>query len=244
MDIAVDPIDGTRPLALGLPNSISTVAMAPRGCMFNPGPIVYMKKIAVGPEAKDAIDITLPTAENLRRIARAKGKDLNDLTAVILDRERHRELIGEVRSTGARILLIPDGDVAGALMTAWQESNVDVLLGVGGTPEGVIAACALRAMGGNIQGILHARSEEEARLGREAGFDMDKVLMMDDLVASDDVFFAATGLTDGHFLRGVKYVAEGAETDSLVVRGLTGTVRHIVATHRLTKLGQLSGFDY
>lgn len=244
LDIAVDPIDGTRPLALGLPNSISTVAMAPRGCMFNPGPLVYMNKIAVGPEARDVIDISVPASENLRRIAKAKGKDLNDLTAVILDRERHHNLINEVRSTGARILLIPDGDVAGALMTAWPESNVDVLLGIGGTPEGVIAACALRAMGGNIQGILHARNENEARIGRDAGFDLEKVLMMDDLVASDDVFFAATGLTDGHFLRGVKYFSDGAETDSLVVRGLTGTVRHVVATHRLNKLGQLSGFDY
>lgn len=244
VDIAVDPIDGTRPLALGLPNSISTVAMAPRGSMFNPGPIVYMKKIAVGPEARNAIDISLPAAENLRRIARAKRKDLNDLTAVILDRERHHDLINEVRATGARILLIPDGDVAGALMTAWPESNVDVLLGIGGTPEGVIAACALRAMGGNIQGILYARDEKEARLGREAGYDFDKVLTMNDLVSSDDVFFAATGLTDGHFLRGVKYVANGAETDSLVVRGLTGTVRHIVGIHRLNKLGKISGIEY
>lgn len=244
VDIAVDPIDGTRPLALGLPNSISTVALAPRGTMYNPGPILYMNKIAVGPEARDVIDIDAPVEENLRRIAKAKSKDLDDLTAVILDRERHKELIAAVRRTGARILLIPDGDVAGALMTAWPDAKVDVLLGIGGTPEGVIAACALRAMGGNIQGKLYPRNPEEARQGEEMGYDLNQTLTMKDLVASDDVFFAATGLTDGVFLRGVNYFTDGAETDTLVVRGLTGTVRHIMATHRLSKLDRISAIEY
>ncbi|HEY9086928.1 MAG TPA: class II fructose-bisphosphatase [Anaerolineaceae bacterium] len=244
VDIAVDPIDGTRPMALGLPNAISTVALAPRGTMFNPGPIVYMEKIAVGPEARGVIDINAPVEDNLYKIARARGKDLNDLTAVILDRERHTELIARVRKTGARIFLIPDGDVAGALMTAWETSHVDVLLGIGGTPEGVIAACALRAMGGAIQGRLYPRNSEEARRGREAGYDLDKVLTLDDLVSSDDVFFAATGLTDGVFLKGVTYFHDGAETDTLVVRGLTGTIRHITATHRLSKLGAISPIEY
>jgi fructose-1,6-bisphosphatase II len=244
VDIAVDPIDGTRPMALGLPNAISVVALAPRGTMFNPGPIMYMEKIAVGPAARNVIDINAPVEDNLSKIARALGKDLNDLTAVILDRERHKELIGRVRKTGARILLIPDGDVAGALMTSWPTSHVDVLMGIGGTPEGVIAACALRAMGGNIQGKLYPRNSDEARRGREAGYDLDKVLTLDDLVSSDDVFFAATGLTDGVFLNAVNYFKDGAETDTLVVRGLTGTIRHITATHRLSKLGTVSAIDY
>ena len=244
VDIAVDPIDGTRPLALGLQNAIATVAMAPRGTMFNPGPFVYMHKIAVGPESKDVIDIDAPVAENLRKIARAKGEEVEDLTTVILDRPRHEELIQEVRQTGARIRLIPDGDVAGALMTAWPASGIDVLLGIGGTPEGVLAACALKAMGGNIQGKLYARDEEELNRGREMGYDFDRVLYMNDLVSSDDVFFAATGITNGELLRGVEYFGHGARTDSLVVRGLTGTVRQIIATHRLEKLDRISRFKY
>lgn len=245
LDIAVDPIDGTRPLSLGLWNSIATVALAPRGTMFDPGPAFYMYKIAVGPEARDVIDIEEPVEENLRRIARAKGEDVEDLTVVILDRPRHEKLIAEVRErTGARIRLIPDGDVAGALMTAWPGSGIDVLLGTGGSPEGVIAACALRAMGGNIQGKLVARNEEETRRALEMGIDFNKVLMMDDLVASNDVFFAATGITNGELLKGVDYFAHGATTESLVVRGLTGTVRRIQATHRLDKLGRISMVPY
>ncbi len=244
VDVAVDPIDGTRPLALGRTNSIATVAIAPRGSMFNPGPFVYMNKLAVGPEAKGKINIEKSITENLRAVAKAKRKDVEDLTTVILDRDRHKEMIAEVRSCGARIRLIPDGDVAGALMTAWPDSGVDMLLGIGGTPEGVIAACALRAMGGEIQGKLYARDEDELRRGREAGYDFDKVLTMDDLVSSEDVFFAATGITDGELLQGVRYFGDGASTDSLVVRGLTGTVRQIEATHRLNKLNELSGGKY
>ncbi len=244
VDVAVDPIDGTRPLALGRTNSIATVAIAPRGSMFDPGPFVYMNKLAVGPEARGTIDIEKSITENLKAIAKAKGKDVEDLTTVILDRDRHKDMIAEIRRAGARIRLIPDGDVAGALMTAWPDSGVDVLLGIGGTPEGVIAACALRAMGGEIQGKLYARDEDELRRGREAGYDFDKILTMDDLVSSEDVFFAATGITDGELLQGVRYFGDGASTDSLVVRGLTGTVRQIEATHRIKKLNELSGGKY
>ncbi len=245
LDIAVDPIDGTRPLSLGLWNSIATVALAPRGTMFDPGPGLYMYKIAVGPEARDAIDLDAPVEDNLRKIARAKGEDVEDLTLVILDRPRHEKLIAEIREkTGARIRLIPDGDVAGALMTAWPGSGIDVLLGTGGSPEGVIAACALRAMGGNIQGKLVARSSDELERGKAMGYSFDKVLMMDDLVASNDVFFAATGITNGDLLKGVDYFSHGATTESLVVRGQTGTVRRIEATHRLDKLGRISRIPY
>jgi len=242
--VAVDPIDGTRPLANGNLNSISTVAIAPRGTMFNPGPFVYMNKIAVGPEAKGVINIEASITENLKAIARAKNKSVEDLTCVILDRPRHAEMIAEMRRAGARIRLIPDGDVAAAIMTAWPESGVDVLFGIGGTPEGVLAACALRAMGGEIQGKLYARNEEELRRGREMGYDFEKVLIMDDLVASDDVFFAATGITDGELLRGVRYTGQGAITESLVVRGHTGTIRRITAIHRMDKLRQLSQVRY
>ncbi|MCS7010268.1 MAG: class II fructose-bisphosphatase [Anaerolineales bacterium] len=244
MDIAIDPIDGTRPLANGTSNAISTVALAPRGAMFNPGPFLYMNKIAVGPQARGVVDIEAPVEHNLRAIARASGKKVEDLTVVILDRPRHEQLIAEVRRCGARIRLLTDGDVAGALMTCWPDSGIDVLLGIGGTPEGVLAACALRAMGGEIQGKLHARNQDEIRRGQEMGYDFNKVLTLDDLVSSDDVFFAATGITDGELLRGVKYFGNGARTDSLVVRGLTGTVRQIIATHRWDKLSQFSAIKY
>jgi fructose-1,6-bisphosphatase II len=244
MDVAVDPIDGTRPLAFGRTNSIATVAMAPRGTMFDPGPFVYMNKLAVGPEAKGVINIEKSITENLKAIAKAKGKDVEDLTTIILDRDRHKDMIAEIRKAGARIRIIPDGDVNAALMTAWPDSGVDVLLGIGGTPEGVIAACALRAMGGEIQGKLYARDEDELRRGREAGYDFDKVLTMDDLVSSEDVFFASTGITDGELLQGVHYFDNSASTDSLVVRGLTGTVRQITATHRIDKLRELSAVKY
>lgn len=244
VDIAVDPIDGTRPLATGNLNAISTVAIAPRGTMFDPGPFVYMDKLAVGPAAKGKVDITAPVEANLAAIARAKGDRIEDLTVIILDRPRHETLIAAVRRCKARIRLIPDGDVAGALMTAWPESGIDVLLGIGGTPEGVLAACALRAMGGEIQGRLVARDEAELRRGRDMGYDFDRILTMDDLVASDDVCFAATGITDGELLRGVKYSGGGATTDSLVVRGLSGTVREVRALHRLEKLNRISPIPY
>jgi fructose-1,6-bisphosphatase II len=243
-DVAVDPIDGTRPLAFGRSNSLATVAIAPRGSMFDPGPFVYMNKLAVGPEAKGMIDIEKPIAENLKAIAKAKHKDVEDLTTIVLDRPRHNDVIAEIRESGARIRLIHDGDVAGALMTALPDSGVDVLIGIGGTPEGVIAACALRAMGGEIQGKLYARDEDELRRGHEAGYDFDKILTMDDLVSSEDVFFTATGITDGELLKGVRYFGDSATTDSLVVRGMTGTVRQITATHQIDKLRQLSAVKY
>jgi fructose-1,6-bisphosphatase II len=244
MDIAVDPIDGTRPLANGTWSALAIVALAPRGTMYDPGPFVYMDKIAVGPQAKGKIDINAPVKNNLVAIAKEGGKTVEDLTVVILDRPRHKQLIEDVRQAGARIRLIPDGDVAGALMTAWPDSGIDVLLGVGGTPEGVLSACALRAMGGEIQGKLFARSDDDLRRGREMGYDFEKILSMNDLVSTDDVFFAATGITDGEFLDGVKYFGTGARTDSLVVRGQTGTIRQIIATHRWDKLKQFSAIKY
>jgi fructose-1,6-bisphosphatase II len=243
-DVAVDPIDGTRPLAFGRSNSLATVAIAPKGTMFDPGPFVYMNKLAVGPEAKGMIDIEKPILDNLKAIAKAKRKDVEDLTTIVLDRDRHTKVIAEIRKAGARIRQIPDGDVAAALMTAQPNSGVDVLIGIGGTPEGVIAACALRAMGGEIQGKLYARDEAELKQGRDAGYDFDKILTMDDLVSSEDVFFTATGITDGELLKGVRYFGNGASTDSLVVRGLTGTVRQITATHQIHKLRQLSSVKY
>ena len=244
MDIAVDPIDGTRPLSNGNWNAIATVALAPRGTMFDPGPFLYMDKIAVGPTCKGAVDIEAPVVHNLQAIAKCTEKSVEDLTIVILDRDRHKELIAKVRQAGARIRLIQDGDVAGALMTAWPDSGIDALMGVGGTPEGVLAACALRAMGGEIQGKLYARNDDELRRGRKAGYNFEKVLTMQDLVSSEDVFFAATGITEGEFLDGVNYFGSGARTESLVVRGLTGTVRQITATHRWDKLNQLSTIKY
>lgn len=244
VDVAVDPIDGTRPLAFGRTNSIATVSVAPRGTMFDPGPFMYMNKIAVGPQAKGKIDVNAPVSDNLKIIAQAMGKDIDDLTTIVLDRPRHDDLVAEIRKLGARIRLIPDGDVAAALMTALPDTGIDVLIGIGGTPEGVLAACALRAMGGEIQGKLYARDEDELRRGREAGYDFEKILTMDDLVSSEDVFFAATGITDGELLKGIKYTGEGARTDSLVVRGLTGTVRRIEATHKIDKLRELSAIKY
>jgi fructose-1,6-bisphosphatase II len=244
VDLAVDPIDGTRPLANGFLNSIATVAIAPRGTMYDPGPFVYMDKIAVGPLAKGKIDIEAPLKENLEAIAKSEDKTIKDVTVIVLQRERHNDLISELRQLGARIRLIPDGDVAAALMTCLPESGIDALLGVGGTPEGVLAACALRAMGGEIQGKLHIRNEEERTAGLEMGYDFDKVITMDDLVSSRDVFFAATGITNGELLSGVRYTGQGAETQSLVVRGETGTVRWVRGKHNLTKLNKLSEIEY
>lgn len=244
VDIAVDPIDGTRPLAEGRLNSIATVAVAPRGTMYDPGPFVYMNKIAVGPAAKGVINVEKSVKQNLEAIAKSSGKRIQDLAVVLLDRPRHEDLKAEIRAAGARIRMIDDGDVAGALMTAMPDSGIDVLMGIGGTPEGVLAACALRAMGGEIQGKLYARNEEELARGRAMGYNFEKVLTMDDLVSSEDVFFAATGITDGELLDGVKYSPNGARTHSLVVRGVTGTVRQVMATHSLDKLEKISPIEY
>jgi fructose-1,6-bisphosphatase II len=212
--------------------------------MFDAGPIAYMHKIAVGEVGRDAIDINDSIENNLKNIARAKGGNVNDLLVVVLDRPRHEPMIEEIRAAGARITLIPDGDVAGAIMTGLAESGIDVLMGIGGCPEGVLAACAMRSMGGNIQGKLFARTVEEYKTGLELGYDFDKVLTMDDLVRSEDVFFAATGITTGAFLKGIDYFPGGATTESLVIRGRSGTMRKIISTHRLTKLDEISGIKY
>ncbi len=244
VDVAVDPIDGTRLLALGRPGAIAVVALSERNTMFNPGRIVYMSKLAVGPEAREVIDLDAPVAENLQRIARAKGKDLDDLTVVILERERHADLIREVRAAGARIKLITDGDISAALMTAFPESGIDVLIGIGGSPEAVITAAALKCLGGEIHARLWPRDEEERRFAAEMGYDLQRVLTADDLVRGDNIFFAATGITDGEILRGVRYTGEGARTHSIVMRSRSGTIRFIEAYHRWDKLMRISGYPY
>ena len=244
VDIAVDPIDGTTLTSLGRPNALSVIALAERGTMFNPGPCVYMEKIAVGPEAADAIDLTASVKANLKWVSKALRKDVADVTAVILDRPRHEHIIKECREAGARIRLIPDGDVAGAISTAWPESGADILFGVGGTPEGVIAACALKALGGAIQGRLWPRNDDERQRAVDAGYDLDQVLTLDDLVSGEDVFFAATGITDGELLRGVRFRGDGANTQSLVMRSKSGTIRKMDATHRWKKLMRYSTIDF
>jgi fructose-1,6-bisphosphatase II len=244
VDVAVDPIDGTRLLSRGEPNSLSVVGIAERGTMFDPGPCVYMDKIATGPEAAGVIDIEASIEDNLKRVAAAKGIDLTDVTVIVLDRPRHEHIIKGVRDAGARLRMISDGDVAGAIMTARRGTGVDLLLGIGGTPEGVIAACALKCLGGAIQGKLYPRNDDERRAAVEAGYDLDKVLSTDDLVSGNDVFFAATGVTDGTLLRGVHYLPGGATTDSLVMRSRSGTIREIRAEHRWEKLMQVSKVAY
>ena len=235
-DIAVDPIDGTTLTALGRANAISVIAVSDKGTMFDPGPCVYMEKIAVGPGCADAIDLAKSPTENLQNIAEAKNKTVRDLTAVILDRDRHSELIAEVREAGARIRLISDGDVAGAISTAWPESGADVLFGIGGTPEGVISAAALKCMGGALQGRLWPRNDKERKAAEEQDYDLERILDLDDLVSGNNCFFAATGITDGDLLEGVRYAAGIAHTESLVMRSKSGTVRLIKTHHRLDDL--------
>ncbi len=238
-DIAVDPIDGTTLTALGRGNALAVIAVSERGTMFNPGPCVYMEKIAVGPDCVGVVSLDQSPAENLQAVAKAKGEDVRDLTAVILDRPRHDELIAAVREAGARVRLIQDGDVAGAISTAWLDSGADILFGIGGTPEGVITAAALKCMGGELLGRLWPRNPEERQTALDAGYDLDAVLTTDDLVASDNCFFAATGITDGELLRGVHFHTGGATTQSLVMRSKTGTVRLVDARHRVNKLAGL-----
>ena len=243
-DIAVDPIDGTTLTALGRGNAIAVIAVSERGSMFDPGPCVYMEKIAVGPAAAHVIDITKTPTENLEAVAKALGKKVNDVTAVVLDRPRHDDLIAEIRAAGARIRLIPDGDVAGGISTAWPDSGADILFGIGGTPEGVITAAALKCMGGAIQGRLWPRNDEERQAAIDAGYDLSEVLDADRLVAGDNCFFAATGITDGELLKGVHYDGNGATTQSLVMRSQSGTVRQVNARHRLEKLKEFSAVDF
>ena len=243
-DIAVDPIDGTTLTSLGRANAVAVIAVSERGTMFNPGPCVYMDKIAVGPEAKGVIEIDAPVLHNLQAVAKAKGENVRDVTAVILDRDRHADVIAEVRAAGARIRLIPDGDVVGGISTAWPDSGADILFGIGGTPEGVITAAALKCMGGEIIGKLWPRNDEERTAALDAGYDLDQVLTTDDLVRGNNCFFAATGITDGELLRGVHYGPQGATTQSLVMRSKSGTVRLVSAQHRLAKLAEYSSISF
>jgi fructose-1,6-bisphosphatase II len=244
VDIAVDPIDGTTLTSRGQNNAISVIAVAERGTMFDPGPCVYMDKIAVGPGAAEVIDLDAPVTANLESVAKALGEDIDDITAVILDRPRHADIIRECREAGARIRLIPDGDVAGAIAVAWPDSGADILFGIGGTPEGVIAACALKCLGGAIYGRLYARDDDERTAALDAGYDLDHVLTTDELVSGEDVFFAATGITNGDLLRGVRYWGDGASTESLVMRSKSGTIRKIAATHRWQKLMRYSALKF
>ena len=240
-DIAVDPIDGTTLTANGLPGAIAVIAAAEAGSMFDPGPAVYMEKIAVGPSGAGIVDIRLPVEKNLSALAKAKGQEVADLNVMVLNRPRHDELVARIRKAGARITLIPDGDVAGAIATAWPESGVDILMGIGGTPEGVITAAALKSMGGDLQGRLWMRNDEERTAVLDAGIDPDKIIGLDDLVATKNCFFAATGISSGSLLRGVRYSAGKIETQSLVMRGRSGTVRLVNGTHRASKLKDLYG---
>ena len=231
-DVAVDPIDGTTLTSAGLNGAVSVIALAPRGSMFDPKDVYYMNKIVTGPEAASVIDITAPAGENVRRVAKAKGVDVSDITVIVLDRPRHDELLKELRDAGARIRLIRDGDVAAAIETARPNTGIDILMGIGGTPEGVVTAAAMRALGGVIQGQLHPRSDGERASAKNAGYDLSKVYTTNDLVSSDDVFFSATGITDGELLKGVRHTAFGAVSQSLVIRGRSKTVRIIETEHR------------
>jgi fructose-1,6-bisphosphatase II len=239
VDVAVDPLEGTRLTALGQPNAIAVIAVAERGSMLFPGAAVYMDKIAVGAEAAGAIDIDASATENVRRVAEAKGMEIGDVTVVVLERDRHDELIAELRDSGARVNLIRDGDVAPAIAAAQPFTGVDVLMGIGGTPEGVISAAAIKCLGGAIQGKLWPRDEAERQRLVDAGYDVDKVLMTDDLVASDNVFVSATGVTSGALLRGVRASAQGVETESIVMRSRSGTVRRVAAYHPSEKVTHL-----
>lgn len=245
-DVAVDPIDGTTLTAKGMSNAISVLAVSPRGSMYDPSAVFYMDKLATGPEAADVVDIRLPVKENIARVAKAKGISIHDVTVVLLDRPRHARLVEDIRETGARIKYITDGDVAGAIMAARPDTGVDLMLGVGGTPEGIIAACAMKCIGGKIQGQLWPQDDDERQRALDAGHNLDRdfVLGTDDLVTGDDAFFVATGITDGELMRGVRYRGNGVTTDSLVMRSRSGTVRSITAEHQLSKLRNLSTIDF
>ncbi|MBV8964875.1 MAG: class II fructose-bisphosphatase [Mycobacteriaceae bacterium] len=243
-DFAVDPIDGTTLMSKGLPNAISVLAVAERGAMYDPSAVFYMNKIAVGPDAVDAIDITAPMGDNIRRVAKVKNLSVSDMTVCILDRPRHVRLIADVRAAGARCRLISDGDVAGAISACRPNSGTDMLVGVGGTPEGIIAAAAIRCMGGAIQGQLAPKDDEERQKAIDAGHDLDRVLTTEDLVSGDNVFFCATGVTNGDLLQGVQYYSGGCTTQSIVMRSKSGTVRMIEAYHRLSKLNEYSAIDF
>lgn len=243
-DVAVDPVEGTSLVAQGRANALAVIAIAERGSMFDPGPCDYMEKIVVGPDAVGAIDLDRSPIDNVKAVARAKGEDPRDVTVTILDRPRNHDLIAEIRKSGARIRLIQDGDVAGALSAAWPGGGSDMLYGIGGTPEGVITAAAIRCIGGEIQGRLWPRNAEEQQRAIGAGYDLDMVMITEDLVKSENCFFAATGITDGSLLRGVSYAGDSATTRSLVMRSKSGTVRTVEARHQLNKLAAFSEVDY
>ncbi|QNN51672.1 class II fructose-bisphosphatase [Nocardioides mesophilus] len=243
-DVAVDPIDGTTLAAKGMANAIAVMAVAPRGSMYDPSAVFYMEKLVTGPEAAHAVDIRNPVAENIHQVAKAKGSEPGDVTVVLLDRPRHDQLAQEIRETGARIKFISDGDVAGAIMAARAGTGIDLLLGIGGTPEGIIAACAMKCLDGVIQARLWPKDDEERQRAIDAGHDLDRVLTTDDLVSGDDVFFVATGITDGELMQGVRYRAGGASTHSLVMRSRSGTIRSIVSEHKLRKLKSYAAVDF
>ena len=243
-DFAVDPVDGTTLMSKGMPNAISVLAVAERGAMFDPSAVFYMNKIAVGPEAADVLDITKPIADNIAAVAKVKGLSARDMTVCILDRPRHAQLIADARATGARIRLITDGDVAGAISACRPDSGTDMLAGIGGTPEGIIAAAAIRCMGGAIQAQLAPTDDAERQKALDAGYDLDAVLTTEDLVSGENVFFCATGVTDGDLLKGVRYYPGGCTTQSIVMRSKSGTVRMIEAYHRLSKLNEYSAVDF
>jgi fructose-1,6-bisphosphatase II len=240
VDVAVDPVDGTRLTALGRNGALAVIALSERGTMFNPGPCFYMKKIAVGPRGRGAVDVNASATDNLTELSKRLNKPVQEMGVVILDRPRHDDLVAEVREAGARVISITDGDVAGAIATGWPNSGVDVLLGIGGTPEGVIAAAALKGLGGEIQGVLHAENDDVRRHAEALGYSFSRVMTGDDLVASDDCFFSATAITDGDFLRGVRFYDFGATTQSLVVRSRSGTIRTIETFHRHDKLQEFT----
>ncbi len=244
VDVAVDPVDGTTLLSKGLNNAISVVALSSRGSMFNAPGIVYMDKIAVGPGAKGCVHLDAPVRENLEAVARCKKLPVSEITVVILDRPRHEDLIRQVRELGARIKLIEAGDIAGAIMTALDGTGVDILMGIGGSPEAVIAACALKCLGGEIQCRLYPRNEEEKQKAITAGFNVNKILTIDDLVHDDDVYLALTGITSGELVRGVRYTRRGADTESLMMRSRSGTIRRIEASHNFDKLTRITSVPY
>jgi fructose-1,6-bisphosphatase II len=245
-DVAVDPIDGTTLAAKGMTNAIAVMAVAPRGSMYDPSAVFYMEKLVTGPEAADVVDIRYPVAENIHQVAKAKGSAPEDVTVVLLDRPRHEDIAAEIRATGARIKFITDGDVAGAIMAARPDTGIDLLLGIGGTPEGIIAACAMKCLDGVIQGRLWPKDEKERERALDAGHDLDpdNVLLTDDLVTGDDVFFVATGITDGELMKGVRYRAGGCSTHSLVMRSRSGTIRSITSDHKLQKLKAYAAVDF
>ncbi|HYJ70420.1 MAG TPA: class II fructose-bisphosphatase [Nocardioidaceae bacterium] len=243
-DVAVDPIDGTTLTAKGMNNAVAVLAVAPRGSMYDPSAVFYMDKLVAGPEVAEVVDIRLSVAENIERVASAKHSHTEDVTVCVLDRPRHADLVDEIRGSGARIKFITDGDVAGAIMAARPDTGVDLLLGVGGTPEGIIAACAMKCLGGVIQGRLWPRDDDERQKAIDAGHDLERVLVTDELVSGDDCFFVATGITDGELMRGVRYRSGGCKTHSLVMRSRSGTIREIISDHQLSKLAAYATVDF